>query len=160
MAEGTELIGTTREARSLDRPADAELASLYRLWEAKRGGRTLPARADFSPGEFHRLLSNILLLDILPPPDFYRVRLSGESVNAFYGRSIAGLAPREYMAPDAAAAVGGIVAAIVGSRRPVFRTGRTYWQSDKSYKRFENCMLPLSKDDTAVDMLLVGIKFG
>jgi hypothetical protein len=159
MADGRELIGTTTGARSLDHPRDAALADLHRLWETKRGGRTLPARADFDPTEFRRLLPNILLLDVLPAPDFYRVRLSGGAVNDFYGRNFTGLTPREYMGPEAALAVGGLIETIIATRTPVFRAGSTYWQSDKSYKRFENCMLPLAKDGESVDMLLVAIKF-
>jgi hypothetical protein len=159
MADGRELIGTASGVRSLDRPHDAQLADLHRLWEAKRGGRALPTRADFDPAEFRRLLPNVLLLDILPPPDLYRVRLSGGAINDFYGRSITGLTPREYMGPDAALAISGVIETLVTTRKPVFRSGRTYWQADKSYKRFENCMLPLGGDGETVDMVLVAIKF-
>lgn len=160
MPDGREVVGAVSGARSLDRPRDPELAALHRLWEAKRGARALPARADFEPAEFRRLLPNILLLDVLPPPEFYRVRLAGEAVNEFYGQNITGLTPREYMGAEAANAISGLIATVVTSGQPVFRSGRTYWQSDRSYKRFENCMLPLAKDGHCVDMLLVAIKFG
>jgi hypothetical protein len=159
MPDGSELIGATTGARSLDHPQDADLAGLFQLWETKRGTRTLPARTDFDPTEFRRLLPNILLLDILPPPDLYRVRLSGGAVNDFYRRNITGLTPREYMGPEAAQAISSLIETILTTRQPVFRAGRTYWQADKSYKRFENCMLPLGRDGETVDMLLVAIKF-
>lgn len=159
MADGAHLMGTTSEVRSLDRPRDPELLAFHQLWQAKRGDRRLPARADFDPAEFRSLLANVMLLDILPAPDFYRVRLSGEAINQFYGRNIAGRTPRDYMAPEAVAKVGELIRQILTTRAPVCRTGQTYWQGEKNYRRFENCLLPLGGDGETVDMLLVAIKF-
>lgn len=159
MADGAHLIGTTSDVRTLDRPRNPELLAFYQLWQAKRGARPLPARADFDPAEFRHLLANVMLLDILPAPDFYRVKLSGEAINQFYGRNIAGRTPREYMAAEAVSKVGELIQGILADRGPVCRTGQTYWQGEKSYKRFENCMLPLASDGETVDMLLVAIKF-
>jgi hypothetical protein len=37
--------------------------------------------------------------------------------------------------------------------------GRAHWQTDKSYKHFESCLLPLGADGETVDMIMAAIKF-
>lgn len=143
----------------MDRPRDEAIEQLYGLWLAKRGIRAVPARGDLDPAAFRRLLPNIMLVDVLPPPDIYRVRLSGEAINEFYGGSITGRVPREYLSPEAVQVVAGLTRALIEQRQPIFRAGRVHWQADKTYKQFESCLLPLAADGEIVDMVLAAIKF-
>jgi hypothetical protein len=159
MSDGMAQPGSPIEVHQMDRPQDADIEQLYGLWLAKRGGRTVPARGDLDPAAFRRLLPNIMLVDVLPPPDIYRVRLSGEAINEFYGGSIAGRTPRGYLSADGIQVVAGLTRALVEQRQPIFRAGRVHWQSDKTYKLFESCLLPLAADGETVDMVLAAIKF-
>src|SRR5262245_6013493 len=104
------------EVRMLGWPEDEDIQQLHALWLAKRGTRAMPARSELDPVEFRRLLPHIMLVDVLPPPDFYRVRLSGEAINEFYGGSIAGRCPRDYLPPAAVAVVGGLTRTLVAER--------------------------------------------
>jgi hypothetical protein len=151
--------GIPSDVNVLAEPQDTDLLQLYRLWHAKRGTRALPARSDFDPAEFPRLLPNIMLVDLLPPPDLYRVRLVGEVINEFYGRNVAGLLPREYLPPDALAVFAGLIRQLVETRTPLCRSGRVYWQRDKTHKRYESCLMPLGSDGETADKVLATIKF-
>jgi hypothetical protein len=159
MADHTPPSRTPRDITSLAEPQDEDLLQLYRLWHAKRGTRALPSRTDFDPREFPRLLPNVMLVDLLPAPDFYRVRLVGQVIIDFYGRNVAGLTPREYLAPDALAAFGELIQQLVTTRQPLCRTGRVYWQKDKTHKQYESCLMPLGSDGETVDKVLAAIKF-
>jgi len=160
MSGGVARSGKPVDVQELDRPRDEEIRWLHAWWLDSRGARAVPARADFDPAAFPRLLPHIMLVDILPPPDIYRVRLSGEAINEFYGGSIAGRRPCDYLPPEAVAVVGNLTQALVGERQPIFRAGQVHWQADKRYKRFESCLLPLATDGSTVDMVLAAIKFG
>jgi len=150
---------STPEIQVLEGPQNPDLAALHQLWLAKRGTRPMPARADFEPAEFRSLLPHIMLVDVLPAPDIYRVRLMGQAMIDFHGRNLTGLTPREYAPPEALARFTALARLIVDGRMPVFRAGRAYWVRDKDFKRFESCHLPLSADGISVNMILGALKF-
>jgi len=160
VSDKTDFIANPQDAHVLDRPRDPDLLALYELWLAKRGTRPVPARGDLDPMEFRRLLPHVILVESQPPPAFYRVRLSGEAINEFYGRSLAGRSPHEYLDAKTADVFVALFRHLTETGQPAFRTGRAYWQRDKSYKRYESCLLPLASDGTTVDMVLAAIKFG
>lgn len=160
MAAAMSEPAATIDIQVLDRPNDPALLSLHQLWLAKLGGRPMPARADFDPAEFRALLPHIMLVDVLPPPEIYRVRLMGQAMIDFHGRNLTGLTPRQYVGPEALERFTALARLIVEQRRPTFRAGRAYWVRDKNFKRFESCHLPLSADGVSVNMILGAIKFG
>lgn len=57
-----------------------KIAELHALWRERRGDRALPARRDFDPARFRRLLPNIMLADIEADPFRVRYRLVGTEV--------------------------------------------------------------------------------
>jgi len=148
------------EVRELDRPEDPELAALHALWLSRHREAAIPARADFNPGEFRTLLPNVMLVDILPPPDFYRVRLMGEVLVELYGRNMTGLSPRDYQDRRTAERLTGLSRQVVATKRPLFRAGQVHWVPGKEHRRFESCFLPLATDGVAVDMIMGAIKLG
>ena len=55
-----------------------DVAVVYRLWDGKRQGRGIPARADFDPLEIPpHILPGILLIDVAHDPLHFRYRLVG-----------------------------------------------------------------------------------
>ncbi len=146
-------------AQSLDQPSDPELTALYRLWLAKRGLRLMPSKSDFDPGEFKGLVGGVVLMEAGPPGGPYIVRLVGEDIVDFFGRTTKGQPAGSLMRPEGYRAFMELLDSVVKKRAPVFRTGTAYWSGDKRHKRFEACFLPLSNDDKAVDMILGAIKF-
>ena len=71
----------------LSLPAQVEL---FDYWISLSKSGALPAREDLSPADIPGLLPNICLLDVLPAPDYFRVRLAGTALRDIYGREITG----------------------------------------------------------------------
>ncbi|MEZ5830697.1 MAG: PAS domain-containing protein [Dongiaceae bacterium] len=70
---------------------DVRLRVFYEYWLAlgrEAGG--LPDVRDFDPLRLPRLLPNIWIMEVAPDTHRFRMRLAGESINAVYGRNIAG----------------------------------------------------------------------
>lgn len=143
-------------ARFLDSPADAALAHLYELWRSKRGLRMMPSKADFDPAEFPGLLPDIFIMQV---DGRYTVRLVGERIVDFVGRSTKGYPVSTFMNAQGGKAMKRLMDLVVERRTPIFRAGNAYWFEAKSHKRFEACFLPLSNDDKTVDAILAAVKF-
>lgn len=146
-------------ARFLDAPADPELAAFLALWEKRRGARAMPARADFDPGDFGRLLPNIALFDVEAGSGAFRTRLVGQEIVEFLGRNPKGEPPSASFTPEGGAMFERILGRVAQDKKPVFRTGDAYWSARRSYRKFEACFLPLSADGETVNMILGCIKF-
>ena|SRR5579863_8748333 len=140
----------------IDAPRDAQLMALYEYWDAVRGGRVMPARADIDPGKIRRLLPHIIMYTVAAD---YTVRLVGEEIVHFTGRNATGQPVASTMSPRSAEMMIKILDAVATERVPKFRAGKAHWQSDKPYHDFEACFLPLSTDGETVDIILGGIIF-
>ena len=80
---------------------DPGLRSLYDSWlTLARGGNGLPSVQRFDPLHLPRLLPNVWIIEVEPASKRFRMRLTGENINAIYGRSIAGLYFRDVFQPD------------------------------------------------------------
>lgn len=108
-------------AKSLDLPRDPDLLALYRLWIAKRGLRLMPSKSDFDPAEFKRLLAGVVLMEAGPPGGPYIVRLVGESIVDFFGRTTKGQPAGSMMRPEGYRAFMQLLDGVVESRAPVWR---------------------------------------
>jgi hypothetical protein len=147
-------------AKSLDAPNDPDIAFLFALWQKKCGKRTMPSRADFDPAEFRRLLPYIFLIDVEADDGAFRTRLVGDEIVRFLGHTPPkGKSPMASFTPEGWGGFRIILEHVVKSRTPIFRAGRAYWSIERSYKKFEACVLPLSTDDTAVNMIIGAVKF-
>jgi hypothetical protein len=140
-------------------PRDANLRALYEYWNMLRGDRAMPRRADIDPVEIPKLLPYLVMYTVAPGGGGYTIRLVGEEIVGFAGRSAVGLAAGATMPPRAAEILHDILDAVATERLPKFRAGKAHWQPDKSYRDFEACFLPLSADGEAVDIILCGISF-
>ena len=79
---------------------DAVLRQLYEYWRglgAAAGG--LPPLQSFDALHLFRLLPNVWIVEVAPDTRRFRVRLAGESINAIYGRNIAGHYFRDVFEP-------------------------------------------------------------
>lgn len=145
-------------ATFLDAPVDPDLVSFLALWHRKRGARAMPARADFDPSDFTRLLPTIALFDVEPGGGF-RTRLVGQEIVDFLGRNPRGEPPSASFTPEGGAMFEHILARVVATKGPVFRAGSAYWSTRRSYRTFEACFMPLSADGETVIMILGCVKF-
>lgn len=62
----------------------------YRYWDAKRGDRMAPSRADIDPIEMKSWLTGIVLVDVSEPPRTLTYRLVGSRSVALKGRDTTG----------------------------------------------------------------------
>ena len=63
---------------------------LFAYWASRREGARLPCRANIHPAHFKRHLPTVSLIDVLPEPQDYRLRLAGTGLYGVYGREITG----------------------------------------------------------------------
>lgn len=129
--------------------ANQKLAALRELWERKRSGRTMPARADFNVGALRPWLGNLALIDV--PSNI--VRLCGANLMSRFGGDATG---------RTIASLDKVVAASVMSSIDRVRTTKA--PNDGAYEcivagyfvRFQELVLPLSDDGTEVSTILFG----
>ena len=92
-AAGTAQTGAApgREAAAAPEIGHPALRDLHRHWEARRGERAMPARADMDPVELPRkLLPNLFLVAVEENPRRFRYRLVGTELTAVMGRELTG----------------------------------------------------------------------
>lgn len=133
---------------------DARLVELYRYWDARRGGRFAPKRADICPTEIPRLLPYLLLIEVLPGPR-YRYRLVGTEVERVFGTAMTGRCIDELMRGEYLDFIAGLYGTLVERRTPVY-SENTY--ANDTF-RTHRLMLPLSEDGESVSMVLAGQVF-
>ncbi len=131
-----------------------ELAGILDYWQRKRGARTLPARADLDPLEMHEHLGWIILADVIGLPARFRYRLIGTEVTRRVGRDSTGLHLEDVYPAEHYDAVVAPFRWVVENRRPLRAMGRL-WFADRDWHSFEAVHLPLGRDGTTVDMILV-----
>ena len=132
-----------------------ELRELHQHWEARRGTRPMPARADFDPVELPRaLLPNLFLVDVEEEPRRFRYRLVGTELTAVMKRELKGLyideMPflfRKFALPA--------YAEVMERAAPTYRqinALEALWRI-----RYERLLLPLSDDGRRINMILGAI---
>ena len=128
----------------------AETALTY--WQELRQGRRLPARADLDPTAIPKLLTGVLLVDVLRNPLDFRYRLVGSDIDSISHRNFRGVSFSE------------ILHMRRGNRlwaqyEEVAETGRPLWSevpyvgADPFIRRMLHCLMPLAADGVTVDMI-------
>lgn len=132
------------------------LAAVFAYWNAKRGARAMPSRAEINPLELKEHLGWIVLLDVLPDLSDFRYRLIGTKVACYFGVDSTGLTIGEAFRPFGPGAVKGVLAVHRKAARdhvPVRAHGAAAWLAD-GYDHFESLYLPLSDDGETANMIL------
>jgi len=80
------LAATIREVHI----ANPRLQALYALWQAKRTGRSMPARNDFSWADLKPWFGNLILVDALEDGEDFHYRLWGSELAHFLGHELTG----------------------------------------------------------------------
>ncbi len=148
------------EGRPL-RPGEAQdlrIGEIIGYWKSKLCGRKMPSRKDIDPAEIVRLLPYVALVDVIPDVPIekrYRVRLFGTQLVEYHQKDWTGKLVFDVTSGEAAQRIAQAGEFCVNHHRPWLSSGRLYWTNQKSAKQFEAVILPLSLDDTTVNMLLV-----
>jgi hypothetical protein len=136
---------------------DPLLRRLYDYWNEKRGGRSMPSRAEIDPVEMRFILGSLLVVDVLREPLRFFVRLHGTELVRRSGYELSGKMLDELPQPQFRALTHRSWAKSVETRAP-FHATRDRVLDGRS-ARYEVLILPLSKSGGDVDMLLVGIRY-
>lgn len=130
-----------------------QLQFLYEYWNDKRGSRRTPARADIDPLDFAELLPCILMYDVLREPLDFRMRLFGTRLVSVSGRELTGKMLDEIFPSDAENKFRNELTNICETFEPSLACYDGRWMS-KDFVSYERLILPLSEDDTEVNILL------
>jgi hypothetical protein len=139
-------------------PRHEQLKQLADYWQAKKGDRRAPARADIDPIEIPALMPHLVLLDVEPDPRRIRFRLLGTAVVNGLGRDLTGKYLEELRLNKIQRAMYAEYQRVAAAGEPACTTWE-YTREDGRHVRLERLVLPLSSDGVVIDMLLVGIAF-
>jgi hypothetical protein len=136
----------------LDAIEDDRLRRLFQYWDAKRGSRRCPARADIDPLDFAYVIGWVNLLDVSYNPLRFRFRLHGTELRSKNQVDLTGKYLDEHPLADLRAYIEPIWRDVVERGVP---THGFYEQTvANAPHRYEALRLPLSADGQTIDMLL------
>ena len=134
---------------------DEHLLRFYRYWVERKGTRRFPSRSDIDPQDFHYLLGNVMLLDVLGDPLRFRIRLHGSTMVMRAGYDLTGKFLDDLPIPEYRRYV-------LERCKGLVRTGTPLVvQHDRVLggqpQRYEALWLPFSSDGAHVTMLLCAL---
>jgi hypothetical protein len=139
-------------------PADPALQQLLDYWTSKLNGRAMPSRADIDPTEIPHLLPDLLLAEVHYEPRRYRWRLIGTAVTGILGRDSTNKWFDELYEGKILEAFEAVMDMTLAVHGPVRFEGTGRF-ANKDYLAYESLHLPLSKDGTTIDMILLSVRY-
>jgi len=138
--------------QSLERCGPKAVA-LYQYWNARRGIRPMPTRADIDPLEMRQWLPRLSLVDVSPDGRHFTYRLVGTQMVDLLGINPTGRSVETAWPEEMADTVVEGYRTVVETRKPVFCQQINPWQEDQKPTAWA-MRLPLSSDREEVDMIL------
>ncbi len=126
---------------------------LFAYWASLKEGARLPGRRDLDPGGMKRLLPTVSLIDVVPDPLDFRMRLAGTGLYGVYGREITGRRLSDIYNTAAADYWRVELGKVVSERRPAVGVHNLAWRG-ASHLSILWLRLPLASDGDQVDMIL------
>jgi hypothetical protein len=132
----------------------SSLRALHDYWEAQRGTRSMPARADIDPIDLKSLLPLLILIDVVPDPRRYVYRLVGTQEVEMRGADPTGKPVTEAYYGESPEETTCYLDRVVRTRQPVLYRG-TYQPLRTRVQQEDVLYLPLSQDGQTVNMIMV-----
>lgn len=158
MVERLYKVDSEIDPRELTHPT---LAFLRRYWDAKRGSRPMPSRADIHPSEMKEHLGWVLMIEVFPDLSEFRYKLIGTLVTQYFLSDATGKTVSEAFARHGPAAIKAVKAVLRKTARdkvPMRAFGEAGWVAP-GYEQFDALYLPLSDNGETVNMILHGFVF-
>ncbi|MBL8706790.1 MAG: PAS domain-containing protein [Rhodospirillales bacterium] len=130
---------------------DERLLALYRLWDSKRRGRTLPARADFEHAELAPWFGNLILLDVLEGGKDFHYRLFGVTLAEEAGFDMTGRKLTDYPITSNLPHFFSVFTEIIKRRSPALSE---HDPAVPNVRRRRRLILPLGRNGETVDMMM------
>ena len=136
----------------------AVLRDVKAYWDALRGTRRMPQRADIRPADIKLLLPQVLLADVLD--DDFRYRVVGSRLQPYFPLEATGKLFREALAPFGEATVVATLGAyrLVADERAPLRVKGPGHHFAQASKFFEAILMPLGDEDR-VTMIFGAFEF-
>jgi len=127
--------------------------ALYQYWNARRGIRPMPTRADIDPLEMRQWLPRLSLVDVSPDGQHFTYRLVGTQMVDLLGVNPTGRSVATAWPEEMAETVVEGYRTVVETRKPVFCQQINGWMEDQKPTAWA-MRLPLSSEGEEVDMIL------
>jgi len=133
-----------------------KLQQLYDYWSAKRGERKMPSRADIDPLDMTFIIGNVILVDVIAgTPLGFRIRLHGTNLVERVHYELTGKMLDDLPQVQFRNLTRKSFTKVAKTAEPLRALNDRVL--DDQLARYETVILPLSGDDTRVDMLLCGM---
>ena len=133
-----------------------KLQQLYDYWSAKRGERKMPSRADIDPLDMTFIIGNVILVDVIAgTPLGFRIRLHGTNLVERVHYELTGKMLDDLPQVQFRNLTRKSFTKVANTAEPLRALNDRVL--DDQLRRYETIILPLSGDDTRVDMLLCGM---
>ena len=134
------------------------LRELYDYWLERRGDRAAMLRSDLDPVAIPRLLPHLILSDVADGGRSIHYRLVGTNIVEAHGSDYTGLTVEQLTQGATLDFTRRLYGEVVSAGMPVYSEGKFRW-AGKEYRWTKRLHLPLSRDGTAIDMVLAGQVF-
>ena len=139
-------------------PREQELKDLLAYWDARRGERSMPARADIDPADIPSLLAHIVLVETGETLDDFRYRLCGTEFCRGFENERTGMRFADLPQIENFERVYEGYWCTHVEQRPHYFHGQIVSPS-RSFIKYSRLTLPLSADGHRVDIILGGFVF-
>ena len=145
-------IAVTDSVKLEDATDNDELLRLYRYWLVRRGGRLFPSRSAVDPVEFSFALGRVSLIDVMEKPRRFRYRVMAATLVERLDYDLTNKYVDDISDDDIREYIQNLYAKAVDTRVPLYNKNKHLflyqnWQH-------ENLILPLSEDETNINMLI------
>lgn len=140
---------------------DPALAFVRDYWNARRGGRAMPSRADIRPADMKKHLGWIVMLDVLNGGDDFRYRTLGTRITEHFGSDPTGRTIKDFYSGFGAGVRDvalEVMRQAVEERAPVLTTG-VGGTVGYPFIKFGTIYAPLSDDGAHVNILMGAMRF-
>ena len=132
------------------------LQQLYDYWSTKRGARKMPSRADIDPLDMTFIIGNVILVDVIAgTPLGFRIRLHGTNLVERVHYELTGKMLDDLPQVQFRNLTRKSFIKVAKTAEPLRALNDRVL--DDQLRRYETVILPLSGDDTRVNMLLCGM---
>lgn len=138
--------------------ARPELKGLLDIWNEKRGGRQMPARADLDPLDFPAHLGHLFIVDVESAPRRFRYRLIGTEITKIVHRDVTGRYLEEVYEGQHLVALTEFFSRVLIERMPLRIYCLTGHPRNPVYA-YDCVLLPLSADGDTVNKILGELRF-
>ncbi len=138
---------------SMGQLQDKRLKQVYQYWDAKRGSRLMPSRADIDPVDLSFCLGYLCLAEVVNGARLrFRFRVDGSNCVGLSGIELTGKFVDEIPLQDYRDVTQNAYTQIVVTRRPHFYLDDEVW--DNRHYQVEGLLLPLATDGEEVNMII------